>query len=148
MTNRLNYMKAAPDAFKALLNLEMYFSQKSNLDRPLIHLLKLRASQINGCAYCVDMHTKEARKDGLSEQWIALVSVWQEAQVFSQKERALLAWTEAMTNLGESRAPEQDYRDMLKHFTEEEVTKLTVAIGTINIWNMLGVGFRSTHPIN
>lgn len=148
MENRLDYMKAAPDAIQAVFKLEQYVSGQSGLDPRLIHLLKLRASQINGCAYCVDLHTKEARKDGLSEQWIALVSVWREASVFNARERALLGWTEALTNISSAGAPDAAYHDLLHHFSEEEATKLTVAIGTINVWNRLAVGFRTQHPID
>ncbi len=148
MTARLNYIKTAPDAFEAVRQLEQYVSTESGLDHRLIHLLKLRASQINGCAYCVDMHTKEARKDGLSEQWIALVSVWHEASIFEPRERALLGWTEALTNISSSGASDQDYDAMRAHFTDEEIVKLSVAIGTINTWNRLAVGFRTPHPID
>ncbi|MEP3279730.1 MAG: carboxymuconolactone decarboxylase family protein [Stappiaceae bacterium] len=148
MEMRLNYMNAAPDAFQAVLQLEQYVSGKSGLDPRYIHLLKLRASQINGCAYCVDMHTKEARSHGLSEQWIALVCVWRESPIFDARERALLGWTESLTNIGETGAPDEDFQELLVHFSEEEATKLTVAIGTINIWNRLAVGFRTQHAID
>ncbi len=148
MHARLDYMKAAPEAFQAVLGLEQYVSSQSGLDPRLIHLLKLRASQINGCAFCVDMHTKEARRDGLSEQWIALVCVWQEATVFTPGERALLGWTEALTNLSTSGAPDDAFEDMRAHFSEAEITKLSIAIGTINIWNRLAVGFRTQHPVD
>ncbi len=148
MTARLDYINTAPDAFEAVRQLEQYVSTESGLDHRLIHLLKLRASQINGCAYCVDMHTKEARKDGLSEQWIALVSVWHEASIFEPRERALLGWTEALTNISSSGASDQDYDAMRAHFSEQEIVKLSVAIGTINIWNRLAVGFRTPHPID
>jgi AhpD family alkylhydroperoxidase len=148
MTARLDYIKTAPDAFEAVRQLEQYISTNSGLDHRLIHLLKLRASQINGCAYCVDMHTKEARKDGLSEQWIALVSVWREASIFDAKERALLGWTEALTNISSSGASDQDYEAMRAHFDDDVIVKLSVAIGTINLWNRLAVGFRTPHPID
>ncbi len=148
MTPRLDYIKTAPDAFEAVRQLEQYVSAESGLDHRLIHLLKLRASQINGCAYCVDMHTKEARKDGLSEQWIALVSVWREAGVFDDRERALLGWTEALTNISTNGATDGDYDAMRAHFSDDEIVKLSVAIGAINIWNRLAVGFRTPHPID
>ncbi len=148
MTARLDYIKAAPDAFQAVLALEQYLATKSGLEPQLIHLLKLRASQINGCAYCVDMHTKEARKDGLSEQWIALVSVWREASIFDDRERALLGWTEALTRISTSGAPDADYAAMQAHFSDNEIAKLSVAIGVINIWNRLAVGFRTPHAID
>lgn len=142
MKARLDYINAAPDAIQAVGALEKYVSSKSGLDPKLIHLLKLRASQINGCVYWVDMHTREARKDGLSEQWVSLVCVWREAAIYDARERALLGWTEALTNLGASGAPDADYQELRAHFMDEECTKLTVAIGTINIWNRLAVGFR------
>lgn len=148
MESRLDYLKAAPDAYRAVLSLETYVSSKSGLDPKLIHLLKLRASQINGCVFCVDKHTKEARKHGLSEQWIALVCVWREAAIFDAQERAVLGWTEALTNLSATGAPDKDFEEMRTHFSEEEITKLSVAIGTINIWNRLAVGFRTQHPLD
>ncbi len=148
MTERLDLMKAAPDAFKAVYQLENHVQTGSGLDADLIHLIKLRASQINGCAYCVDMHTKEARQHGLSEQWIALVCVWREASVFSARERAVLAWTEAVTNVSTSGVPDAIYDDLRAHFSEEEIANLTVAIGTINVWNRLAVGFRTQHPVD
>lgn len=148
MTLRLDSMTAAPDAVKAVYGLENYIASQSGLDHRLIHLLKLRASIINGCAYCVDMHTKEARKDGLSEQWIALVSVWHEASIFDARERALLGWTDALTNIAQTGAPDAAYDAMQAVFSEAEITKLTVAIGTINIWNRLAVGFRMPHALD
>ncbi|WP_300018835.1 carboxymuconolactone decarboxylase family protein [uncultured Roseobacter sp.] len=148
MTLRLDSMTAAPDAVKAVYGLETYVASQSGLDHRLIHLLKLRASIINGCAYCVDMHTKEARKDGLSEQWIALVSVWHEASIFDARERALLGWTDALTNLAQTGAPDEAYEAMQAAFSEAEITKLTVAIGTINIWNRMAVGFRMQHALD
>ena len=148
MTERLDLMKASPDAFKAVYHLENYVKNESGLDAALIHLIKLRASQINGCAYCVDMHTKEARQHGLSEQWIALVCVWREASVFSARERAMLAWTEAVTNVSATGVPDADYEDLCTYFSQEEIANLTVAIGTINVWNRLAVGFRTQHPVD
>lgn len=148
MTPRLDYTKATPAGFQAVLGLETYVTGKSGLDSSLIHLIKLRASQINGCAYCVDMHVKEARKDGLPEQWIALVSVWREALVFSDRERAALGWTEALTNVSTSGAPDTDYDALRPHFTDSEISNLSLAIATINVWNRLAVGFRSPHPID
>jgi AhpD family alkylhydroperoxidase len=147
MQTRINYFKAAPDAFKAVMDLEN-FVQTSGLERRFIHLIKLRASIINGCAYCVDMHVKESRHDGLSEQWINLMSVWPESPVYDEKERALLAWVDAVTQIAETGAPDTAYEALKAHFTEEEMTKITVAIGAINVWNRLAVGFRSQHPID
>ena len=129
------------------MQLENYV-QNSGLDRRFIHLIKLRASQINGCAYCVDMHVKESRHDGLSEQWINLMSVWRESGVYDPKERALLGWVEAVTNVSQTGIPDGEFEALKAHFTDEEIMKITVAIGTINTWNRLAVGFRSLHPID
>jgi len=147
MQARINYYEAAPDAFNAVLDLENYVSTKSGLDKNLLHIIKLRASQINNCAYCIDMHSKEARKDGLSEQWINLISVWRESPLYDARERVLLEWVETITNISQSGAPDNAYKPLNQFFTDEEITKLTVAIGIINIWNRLGVGFRMQHPI-
>ncbi|PII39551.1 alkylhydroperoxidase [Sinorhizobium meliloti CCBAU 01290] len=146
MQSRVNFAKAAPDAYKAVAALDSYV-KGSGIEPRLIHLIKLRASQINGCAYCVDMHTKEARHSGLSQQWINLVCVWRESPHFDERERAVLGWTEALTNVAETRAPDDAYRRQ-GHFNEEEMTKITVAIGAINVWNRLCVGFRALPPID
>ncbi|MGN7753059.1 carboxymuconolactone decarboxylase family protein [Sinorhizobium sp. 22678] len=147
MQSRLNFAKAAPDAYKAVAALDSYV-KGSGIEPRLIHLIKLRASQINGCAYCVDMHTKEARHSGLSQQWINLVCVWRESPHFDKRERAVLGWTEALTNVAETRAPDDAYEALKAHFNEEEMTKITVAIGAINVWNRLCVGFRALPPID
>ena len=147
MQSRVNFYKAAPEAYQAVAALENYV-QNSGIEKRHIHLLKLRASVINGCAYCVDMHTKEALHGGLSQQWINMVSVWKESPIFDARERALLGWVDAVTNIAQTGAPDDAYDALRAHFSEEEMTKLTVAIGTINIWNRLCVGFRSQHPID
>ncbi len=148
MQARLDFYNTSPAALQAVLGLENYVSKQSGLDPHLIHLLKLRASQINGCAYCVDMHSKEARHSGLSEQWINLVSVWRESPVFDKRERAVLEWTEALTNVADSGAPSETYEPLKDHFTEKEIMDLTVAISLINVWNRLAVGFRFQHPVD
>ena len=148
MQARLNLPKAAPDAYKAVSALDHYVVHESGLERRLIHLIKLRASQINGCAYCVDMHVKEARRDGLSEQWISLVCAWRESPVFDARERAVLAWTDALTRLPDTGAPDADFEPLRAHFSEAEIAKLSVLIGLINVWNRIAVGFRSQHPID
>ncbi len=148
MQARLDFTKASPTGLQAVLGLENFVVNESGLDRHLIHLLKLRASQINACAYCVDMHSKEARHSGLSEQWINLVSVWRESPVFDERERAVLEWTEALTNVADSGAPSETYEPLKDHFTEKEIMDLTVAISVINVWNRLAVGFRSQHPVD
>ena len=148
MKTRFNPYAAAPEAYKAVLALENYVQKDSGLPHRLIHLIKLRASIINGCAYCVDMHVKEARKDGLAEQWINLVSVWREAAVYSEKERAVLGWTDAVTLLAQTGIPDADYQALRAHFSDEEITKITIAIGTINMWNRIAVGARTQHPVD
>lgn len=147
MQSRFNFFKASPESYKAVVALEE-FVQNSGLERRFIHLIKLRASIINGCAFCVDMHVKESRHDGLSEQWINLMSVWRESPVYDARERALLGWVDAVTNIAQTGAPDEAYEQLKAHFSEEEMTKITVAIGTINIWNRLAVGFRSLHPLD
>ncbi len=148
MDPRIDYMKAAPDAVKAVWALEEFVSRDSGLDKRLLHLLKIRASLLNGCAFCVDMHVKEARKDGLGDQWIVLIPAWRESGLYDARERAVLAWTDALTNVSQTGAPDADF-DLLKpHFSDAEITKLTVAIGTINIWNRMAVGFRLQHAID
>ena len=148
MQPRLNYAKAAPDAYQAVVALNRYVVEESGLPPLLIDLIKLRASQINGCAYCVDMHSKEARAHGASQQWLDLISVWRESPIFTDAERAVLGWTEALTLVSESRAPDADYEALGQFFSGEDIAKISVAIGLINVWNRLAVGFRSQHPID
>lgn len=148
MQPRLNFVKAAPDAYKAAAAFDSYIIKESGLEPRLIHLIKLRASQINGCAYCIDMHVKEARHSGLSEQWIHLICAWRESPIYDARERAVLAWTEALTNLAQTGAPDADFEPLREHFDEAEITKITMAIGVINVWNRVAVGFRSQHPVD
>lgn len=141
MSSRIDYHKVSPDAVKALLGLEG-FVNKSGLEKTLLELIKLRASQINGCAYCVDTHTTDARKLGESERRLHAVAVWRDTPFFTERERAALAWTEAVTLLAETHAPDDVYQEVLKHFNEKETVELTMAIITINSWNRLAVSFR------
>ncbi|MFK3777409.1 carboxymuconolactone decarboxylase family protein [Agrobacterium sp. NPDC089420] len=147
MKTRLNYAKASPEAFKAVMALENYV-QSSGLEHRFVHLIKLRASIINGCAFCVDMHVKESRHDGLSEQWINLMSVWRESPVYTEQERALLGWVDAVTKIAETGAPDDAFETLKAHFSDKDIVKITVAIGTINTWNRIAVGFRSQHPVD
>ena len=140
-TTRIDYNKVAPDAVKALLPLEGYV-QKSSLEKTLLELVKLRASQINGCAYCVDIHTQDARKQGESERRLHAVAVWKHSPLFTERERAALAWTEAITLISESEAPDAIYNEVIKSFNEKETVDLTIAIIAINSWNRLAVGFQ------
>ena len=145
MQPRLNPMKAAPDAYKAVRALNDFVN--GNVDHRLLHLLKLRASQINGCAFCIDMHVKEALDDGEDVQRLHLLAAWRESPLYSDKERALLAWTESLTLVSQTGVPDADYAELRKHFSEAEIVNLTVAVGVINVWNRWSVAFRSQHPV-
>lgn len=145
MTPRLDFLTLAPDALKPMLALSMSV-ETSGLERALLELVKLRASQINACAFCIDMHTKDARKHGESEQRLYLLNAWRESPLYSPRERAALGWTEALTRLADTGAPDADYAALDAHFTDAEKVKLTLAIVTINGWNRLAVGFRALHP--
>ncbi|MDX8355754.1 carboxymuconolactone decarboxylase family protein [Cognatiyoonia sp. IB215182] len=148
MEPRIDYMKASPESFQAIWGLEKFVSQKAGIAPQLLHLVKIRASQINGCAFCIDMHVKQARRDGMGEQWLSLIAAWKESPLYSEKERAVLAWTESLTNVSQTGAPDDDFSPLQQYFTEAEITNLTVAIGTINIWNRMAVGFRSQHEVD
>ena len=141
MKSRFN-LGLAPEAYRSLLGLEKYL-KSSGLDPKLLHVLKLRASQINGCAYCIDMHTKDARAKGETEQRLYLQDAWREAPVYNDRERAALAWTEAVTLITDGHAPDEIYEQARKQFTEQELVNLTLAIVAINAWNRLSIGFRA-----
>ncbi|BBP58446.1 carboxymuconolactone decarboxylase family protein [Pseudomonas sp. St316] len=141
MQPRIDFYTASPDAFKAMLALETAVS-KLGLEKSLLELVKLRSSQINGCAFCIDMHTADARKDGETERRLYAVTAWREAPFFTGRERAALAWTEALTRISETHAPDADYALLSEHFSPKEMVDLTVAINAINGWNRLAVGFR------
>lgn len=147
MKTRMNYFATEPKLMGSVMTLENAI-KTSGLDHRIIHLVKLRASQINGCAYCVDMHVKEGRRDGESEQRLHLVSAWRESPLFTERERAALAWTESLTHLSQTGAPDADYEPLKAHFSDDEIVKLTLVIGMINLWNRVAVGFRSQHPID
>lgn len=142
MKPRIEYQKVAPDATSAMLGLEKYVRQ-SGLDASLLELVKLRASQMNGCAYCVDMHTKDARARGESEQRLYAVVVWRETPFFTDRERAALAWTEAVTQVNWQHVPDDVFDCARKHFNEKELIDLTMAIIAINSWNRLAISFRT-----
>ena len=142
MKSRLNYSEVAPKAMKGMLELERYVHE-SGLDRTLYELVKTRASQINRCAYCLDMHTKDAREAGETEQRLYGLSAWREAPFYSEKERAALEWTEALTLISENDIPDTLYETTRKYFDEEELVTLTMAIIAINGWNRLAISFRS-----
>lgn len=146
MKPRLDVMKAAPKAVQAMLKLEDYV-KGSGLEHSLYELVKIRASQINGCAFCLHMHTRDARAAGETDERIDLLPAWRESPLYSPRERAALAWTEALTLIADTRAPDADYEELTRHFSEEEQVNLTLLIGVINVWNRLAVGFRGVHPM-
>ena len=141
MEQRLDLYKASPDAIKALVALEAAVS-KLGIDPALQELVRLRASQINGCAFCVDLHSSDARKKGETERRLHAVTVWRETPFFTPRERAALAWTEAVTLIAATHAPDADHAELAAHFTEAERMNLTLAIGLINVWNRLAIAFR------
>ena len=142
MEPRIDYAKTAPEAGTAMMGLERYVHQ-TGLDRGLLELVKLRASLINGCAYCVDMHTQVARSRGETEQRLYAVSLWRETPFYSERERAALAWTEAVTLVSVDHVPDDVYDLAQKQFTEKELVDLTLAIVAINGWNRLAIAFRT-----
>jgi AhpD family alkylhydroperoxidase len=143
MERRIDALKVAPGAYRAMSALEGYVRKSSRLELPLLELVRLRASQINGCAFCIDMHTKDARAAGETEQRLYCLSVWRETPFYSDRERAALAWTEAITLISEDHAPDDVYNEVIKRFSEEELVNLTLAIVAINGWNRLAIGFRA-----
>ena len=146
MQARLNAFQAAPDLMKAVLALSEAV-KASGIEIALKELVKIRASQINGCAFCLEMHTTEARALGETEERIYLLSGWRESPLYTARERAALAWTEAVTLLADTHAPDDVYAEARKQFNDQELTELTVAIGLINLWNRIQVGFRAIHPV-
>lgn len=142
MQSRLEYGTAAPDALKAMYGLEAYL-KKSGLEPSLLELIKLRASQINGCAYCIDMHSKDARARGETEQRLYALDAWRETPFYTDRERAALEWTEAVTKIGDGHAPDDVFERTRSHFTDKELVDLTLAIVTINGWNRLAIAFRT-----
>ena len=146
MKPRLNYLQIAPDTMKAAIALESHLA-KSGLEQSLYHLVKTRASQINGCAYCIHMHTRDARAHGETEERLYLLDAWRESPLYSDRERAALAWTESLTHISETHAPDDVYEEVRRHFSEQETVNLTMLIGMINLWNRLAISMRSTHPV-
>lgn len=142
MPARMNYPKASPEAYRAMIALER-FVEGCGLEESLLHLVKLRSSQINGCAFCVDMHWKDLRAIGESEERLYMLNAWEEATVYSPRERAALALAEAVTLVSQTHVPDAVYREAAEYFSEKELTNLVVAIASINAWNRLGITFRS-----
>ena len=142
MMQRMDYAQAAPGAFRAMAAFERYV-RECGLEQPLLELVKIRASQVNACAYCLDMHTKDARAAGETEQRIYLLNAWRESPCYSGRERAALEWTEAVTRIGTAPPSDALYTEVRDHFTEAELVNLTMAVNAINGWNRLAISFRS-----
>lgn len=142
MRQRFDYGKVAPGAYRAMAGLEHYLHE-SGLEESLLHLIKLRASQINGCAYCLDMHWKDLKSIGENDQRLYELNAWEEAPFYSERERAALAWTEAVTRVSETHVPDAVYERVRKHFSEKEIADLTLAIAAINAWNRLAISSRA-----
>jgi len=140
---RFNFFKAAPEAYKAMSGVETYL-RGCGLEEGLLHLVKMRASQINGCAFCLDMHSKDLRALGETEQRLYTLPAWRECPWFNERERAALAWTEALTLVTEGHVPDAVYEEARQHFNEKELTDLSIAITTINAWNRLSIAARTT----
>ncbi len=143
MHPRINFFKASPAAIEAMRGLEHYINQSSGLEPSLRELIKTRASQINGCAYCIDMHTKDARAAGETEQRLYALDAWRETPFYSDRERAALEWTEAITLIADAHAPDDIFERVRQHFSDKEMVDLTLAIVAINGWNRFAIGFRS-----
>lgn len=142
MEARMNYTKVAPGVYQAMRGLQAYVDE-CGLEPSLKELVKVRASQLNGCAYCLDMHTQDARALGETEQRLYALSAWQETPFFTERERAALLWTEKVTLISIDHVPDEVYEQVRKHFTEEELASLTLVVATINSWNRLAISFRS-----
>src|SRR6201991_3307860 len=147
MKPRMNYYQAAPDTIKALVALEAQIAS-SGLEKSLIELVKTRASQINGCAYCINMHTQDARKQGETEQRLYLLNAWHESPLYSDRERAALAWTDSVTLIAKTHAPDDVFDQVRTQFNDRELVNLTTLIGLINLWNRIAISFRNQHPVS
>lgn len=142
MESRIDVAKVDPKAYQAMLGLETYV-HRSTLEKPLLELVKMRASQINGCAYCLDMHSKDARAAGETEQRLYELNAWRETPFYSNRERAALAWAESLTLVSEAHVPDEDFEDVKKHFSEAEIVALTLAVVAINGWNRIAIATRA-----
>ena len=147
MTQRVrNYYNLAPASIKAMMALEQSFAD-SSIEETIQHLVKLRASQINGCAFCIHMHATDLRRMGESEMRLYMLDAWHESSLYSPRERAALAWTEALTRIADTHAPDAPYAMLKSAFSEGEQVQLTLMIGAINAWNRLAIGMRADHPV-
>ncbi len=142
MKPRFDYPRAAPGGYKAMLGLERYLHE-CGIELPLLHLIKLRASQINGCAYCIDMHWKDLRAIGETEQRMYSLDAWRECPFYSPRERAALAWTEALTLITNGHVSDEVYEEVRREFSEKELSDLSFAVATINAWNRLAISART-----
>jgi AhpD family alkylhydroperoxidase len=147
LTPRQNIFQTAAAGSKAMMGVEAAIAN-SGLEHSLLHLVKLRASQINGCAFCVHMHTKEAVKQGESHMRLHMLNAWRESPLFTDRERAALAWTETLTTVSETGAPDSLYEPLQSQFNEQEIGYLTLQIGAINLWNRLQIGLRAIHAVD
>lgn len=143
MTQRLNYSSASAEALRPLYEAGRYLRSKTTLEPSLLHLVDLRASQMNGCAFCLAMHWREAKEAGVSDDQMHGLNAWHEAPWYSPRERAALAWTEALTDIAHTHAPDDVYEEIRKQFSEREIVDLTLAITIINSWNRFAIGFRT-----
>ena len=146
MNARIDYQNASPNAVKAMMGLEAAV-HRAGFEPGLLELVKMRASQINGCAFCINMHTQDARKHGETEQRLYLLNAWREAPLYTDRERAALAWTEAVTLISDTHAPDDVYEKVRAQFSEAETVNLTMLIATINAWNRLSIAFRAVPPV-
>jgi AhpD family alkylhydroperoxidase len=145
MKQRINAYAVAPDGLKALIGVETYLAE-CGLEHGLLHLIKMRVSQINGCAYCLHMHSQDARKIGESEAKLFLLDAWEESALYTPRERAALAWAEALTNIRDGHAPDEIYELACSQFSEKELADLSIAVAMINSWNRLAISSRQVHP--
>lgn len=144
---RLSPIEHAPEAIAAFRAVEAYIA-RSGLPHSLVELVKMRASQLNGCAFCLDMHSKDARKHGETEQRLYLLAGWRDSPVYTEAERAALAWTEALTKLTQTHPAEADYQALRAHFADKAIVDLTTLIGMINLWNRLAIGMHYVHDVD
>ena len=142
MNPRIPYSRASEGAYQLLIQLERYLAQ-CGLETKLVHLIKLRASQLNGCAFCIDMHWKDLRAEGETEQRLYGLDAWEESPYYSERERAALLWTEAVTRVADGHVPDSVFEKVRPHFDDKQLSDLTVAIGLINMWNRLAISFRT-----
>ena len=146
MSPRFNAFKVSPDLTKALMGVEAALAQ-TGLEHGLANLVRLRASQLNGCAFCIHMHTMDSRAHGETELRIIMLDGWRESPLFTDRERAALAWTESLTRIAKTHAPDADYELVKSQFSESEIVALTILIGLINTWNRLQIAARAVHPV-